>query len=181
MLLVFGGRQTSINTTEGSSQSRLQIWSVAFEMFRSSPVIGTGIDRVFENTGHASHNALIRAWAELGFLGGAFLFGQYFYCLSNLVKLGPKHAVLADPELQRLHPFLLASLAGFAVSEMSLTNGFSLVTYVMLGLSTAFIRQAEASLPPGDLFLSRRLIVRTTIFSGLLLTVLYLFTVLNVQ
>lgn len=76
---------------------------------------------------------------------------------------------------------MLASVAGFTVSEMSLTNPFSPVTYLMLGLATVFIRLADPSPPLPGLLLNRRLIFRTIVFSGLFLVGLYAFVRLNVR
>ena len=56
--------------------------------------------------------------------------------------------------MRRLRPYILASLASFATSEMSLTNGFHVVTYVMFGLATAYIRLADPSPPLPDLVLN---------------------------
>lgn len=105
MFVVFGGgRQTSFSTGEGTSQSRIQLWDDGFEMFKQSPLIGVGIDGFFDPIGHAPHNAFVKAYAELGFLGGALLFGQYFYSLRNLASLGSKRVTLPDREMSRLHP-----------------------------------------------------------------------------
>jgi O-antigen ligase len=180
-VLFSGGRQTSLSTNEASSQSRIHMWDAGFEMFKRSPVIGVGIDGFVRNTGHVAHNAFIQTYAELGFLGGTFLFGQYFFCLNNLLKLGSRRVVLPDPEMRRLRPFILASLAGFTTSEMSLTNPFGLVTYVMLGLATVFIRLADPSPPLADLRLNRRLIYQTVFYSGLFLAAVYAFVRYSVR
>ena len=106
---------------------------------------------------------------------------QYFYCLKNLAKLGSKEITVPDPEMRRLQPFLLASLASFATSEMSLTNPCALVTYVMLGRSAVFFRLAHPSPPLPDLLLNRKLLRRIIVLSGLLLLSLLVFTKLTVR
>jgi O-antigen ligase len=180
MFALFAGRQTSMSTREGTSQLRIKMWDGCFEMIKSSPLIGVGLDGVQERTGRVAHNAFIQISAELGLLGGTFLFGQYFWCLTNLAKLGPKRSTLPDPELRRLQPFLLAALASFATSEMSLTNSVTPITYVMFGLATAFIRLADPSPPLPDLLLNQTLFRRMIVYSGLFFLGLYVFVRLNV-
>jgi hypothetical protein len=182
VFFLFGGRQTSLSTSEDTAQSRIQYWDDGFQMLRGSPLIGVGTDRFAENAGgHTAHNSFILAFAELGFLGGTFLFGQFYYCLKNLAKLGSTRVILPDPDLRRVYPILGASLASFVASEMSLTNGFGLTSYMMLGLATAGIRLADPSPPLPDFFLSRTLVRRTIVYSGLLLVGLYIFTRLSVR
>jgi O-antigen ligase len=183
MFVLFAGRQTSFSTTEGTSQQRIQIWDAGFEMMKQSPLLGIGIDGFRQSSGvdHVAHNAFIQMYTELGFLGGTLLFGQYFYCLKNLKELGAKRATLPNPEMRRLQPFLMASMVSFAISEMTLTNGFGIVTYVMFGLATVFIRLANPSPSLPDLVLSRTLVRRIILFSGLFLIGLFVFTRLNLR
>ena len=182
MFVLFGGgRQTSLSTSEGTAQQRIQLWDAGFEMFKRSPLFGVGIEQSVNNAGYVAHNSFIQALAELGFLGGTFLFGQYFFCLKNLTKLGSRRVTLPDADMRRLQPYILASLAAFATSEMSLTNFFHVVTYVMFGLATAYIRLADPSPPLPDLLLNRRLICRTILYSGLFLVGFYVYVRLNVS
>jgi hypothetical protein len=181
MFVFFAGRQTSLDTTEGTSQQRIQMWDAAFEVFKRSPLIGAGLGSLLETTGRVAHNAFVQTYAECGFIGGTLLFSQYFWCLTNLAKLGPKRMTVSDPELRRLHPFLLACLAGFAGSEMSLTNPFSLMTYAMFGLATAFIRLADPNPRPPDVLLNWGFVRRSVLYSGLFLLALYVFVRLNIR
>ncbi len=181
MSVMIEGRQASIGTSEGTSQSRIHIWDAGFEMFKRSPLIGIGTGMFAENINHVAHNTFVQTYTELGFLGGTLLFGQYLWGLKNLTKLGSRQVTLPDPEVRRVRPFLLASLASYATSEMSLTNPVSLVTYVMFGLATVCIRLADPSPPLPDLLLNRALIRRMIIFSGLFLAALYVFTRLSVR
>jgi putative inorganic carbon (hco3(-)) transporter len=178
MFVWFGGRQTSLSTSEGTGQGRIQLWNVGFALMVRSPVaplIGIGCGGFVEHTAHVAHNAFIGTYVDLGFLGGTLLFGQYFFCLKNLKELGSKRVTLPDPEMRCMQPFIMASMASFATSEMSITNPFSLVTYVALGLATVFIRLANPSPPLPDLRLNRKLIRRVIRFSGLFLLSLYVF------
>jgi putative inorganic carbon (hco3(-)) transporter len=181
MFVLFGGRQTSLGTSEGTSQSRIQLWDAGFEMFKGSPLIGVGTGQFAENAGQVAHNAFIQTYAELGFLGGTLLFGQYLWGLKNMTKLGSRQVTLPNPEVRRVQPFLLASLASYATSEMSLTHPSSLITYVMFGLATVCIRLADPSPPLPDLLLNRALIRRMVIFSSLFLAAFYVFTRLSVR
>jgi hypothetical protein len=184
MLVVFAGRQTSLSATEGTSQARIQLWSAGFSLFLRnpiSPLIGVGNGAFLENVGHVAHNTFVQMYTELGFLGGTFLFGQYFWCLTNMVALGSQRLFLPDPQMRRLQPFVLASLASFTMSEMSLTNCTGMVTYVILGIPSVFIRLADPKPPLRDAVLNGRLFARIVWFSGLWLVALYLFTKLMVR
>jgi putative inorganic carbon (HCO3(-)) transporter len=181
MVALIGGRQTTLSTSEGTSQSRIQLWDDGLEMFKGSLVIGIGIGQFRENAGHVAHNTFIQTYTELGFLGGTLLFGQYLWGLKNMIQLGSRQGTLPDPEVRRVQPFLLASLASYAISEMSLTNPFSLVTYLMFCLATVCIRLAHPTPPLPDLLLSGSLVRRTFLYSGLFLVGLYVFTKLSVR
>jgi len=184
MLTVYAGRQTTFDVSDGASQSRIQLWDAGFDLFRRSPVtavIGIGLNGFYENVSHVAHNAFIQVYTELGFIGGTLLFGQYFYCLRNLIKLGSKRVAIPDPEMRRLYPFIMAALASFTTSEMSLTNCFGVATYMILGLATVCIRLSDPSPPLPDLLLSRKLVKQTIICSGLFLAGLYVFTKVNVR
>jgi len=184
MFVLFAGRQTSLDTSEGTAQGRIQLWDTGFGfMMRSpvSPLIGLGVGGFRDNVGHEAHNAFMATYAELGFVGGTLLFGQYFWCLANLAKLGSRTVALPDIEMRRFQPFMLAALAAFTTSEMSLTNPVAPVTYTMFGLATVFIRLADPIPPPPDVQLSQRLVWRIIGFSALFLLTLFVFVKLMVR
>jgi len=181
MFVQFGGRQTDLSTRESTSQTRIQLWDDGLEMFKRTPLIGIGTGQFVENMGHVAHNAFVQTYTELGFFGGTLLFGQYFWGLKSLTRLGSRQVTLPDPEVRRVRPFLLASLASYATSEMSLTNPFGLLTYAMFGLAAVCIRLADPSPPLPDLLYSSTLVRRTMLYSGLFLVGLYVFTKVNVR
>jgi len=181
VLVFFAGRQTSIDVKKGTAQERVQLWDDAFANMRDSPLLGVGPGEFTRAHHLAAHNAFVHLCAELGLLAGSFYAGQYFYCLKNLKDLGAAGVILPDPEMRRLHPFVLASVASFATSEMSITNPLSLITYVILGLATAFIRLADRRPPLPDFFLTGSLFRRAILCCGLMLVALYLFVKTSVQ
>ena len=182
LLIVFGGgRQTSLSTSEGTAQGRIQLWNAGFEMLRVSRGLGVGLGGFFQSEGHVAHSAVVQISAELGLLGGILFLGQYYYCLKNLNELGANGVDLPDPEMRRLQPFVLGSVASFFASEMSVTHPTTLITYVVFGLGTAFIKLAAPIPPLRDLTLSRSLIRRVTVFSVLYLLVLYVFVKLSLR
>ncbi len=183
LLVLFAGRgrQTTLSTGEGTAQTRIQLWDTGFEMIKAAPLIGHGMGAYQEFVGRASHNAFIFAWADLGFVGGTFLFGQYVYCLSNLAKLGSKRYTVLDPEMRRLQPFFFAIVASFFTSEMSLTNAYCPVTYAMFGTATAFIRVAEVRPPLRDLVLNGRFLAKMLVYTAIFEVALYYFVRFNVN
>ncbi len=77
--------------------------------------------------------------------------------------------------------FLLATLAGFAASEMFLTNCFGLTTYLMFGLATVAIRLADPRPPLPDLRFSGAMFGRTVLLTVLFLAIIYIFTKYSVD
>jgi hypothetical protein len=64
---------------------------------------------------------------------------------------------------------------------MTVTNPLNLVTYVMFGLATVFIRLADASPPLPHLVLSGGLFRRIFLCSCLFLAALYLFVRMSLR
>jgi hypothetical protein len=184
MFVGFAGRQTSIDASQGTAQGRIQGWNIAFSLMQRSPLnllIGTGFGQLQMHTTHVAHNGFIQLYTELGFFGGTLLFGQFFYCLTNLAKMGASGVVLPDPTMRRLRPYVMAALVSFGTSEMSLTNPCSLIAYTMLGQASVFVRLANPIPPLPDLLLSRALFRRVFVFSALFLMSLFVFTKVMVR
>lgn len=79
----------------GGDMSRIALWTGAFSMFSSSPIIGTGIglfmDRLPEYSDHVgqyAHNSYLQILAETGLLGlGSFLWFLWALISASWVKL----------------------------------------------------------------------------------------------
>jgi O-antigen ligase len=147
LFLLLGGRQTDVFTTEDTAQQRYQLWSDGLMLFQESPVVGIGVGEFQPRAGMVAHNSFVQAFAELGFVGGTLFLGAFLYGLWTLWRLAPERTAILDPTLRRLRPYVLAVLAGYAVALLSLTHVYTVPTYTVLGLATAYLGLAVA-FPP---------------------------------
>lgn len=159
-LVVFAGRMTSISTSEGTGQTRIQLWSDALFYFQQQPLFGVGLDNYGSVSSHVAHNSYLHSYVELGMLGGTFFVGAFYFALHGLYRARsaqqtpgaenlPERAEHtppqpappdADPELQRLHPYLMAMFVAYAVGISFLSRGNIVPTYLMLGLAVVYMR-----------------------------------------
>ncbi len=164
MFLLFAGRQTEFTTSEGTSQQRIQFWSEGLAMFRQAPVFGIGVGNFAEEIRHVAHNSYVQCYTELGFFGGTVFFTAFAYPLWTMYRLGRPDVVIADPEMRRVRPFLMAAVAGYAAGMASLSRSDVVPTYLVLGLANAYLRFAnpypQSACPRFDGALVRRFVVR---------------------
>jgi O-antigen ligase len=161
LLVLFGGRMTSIDTKAGTGQSRIQLWSDWLDAFRTAPVLGVGPGADDVGISHAAHNSFLQAYADMGIFGGILFVGAFY--LAALTLLRAENAPVVSPEMRRLRPYLLATVAGSMMSLFTLCLTYLIPTYLILGLATAYSGVARASergpLLRWDLTLCRRLAV----------------------
>ncbi|MGA2700257.1 MAG: O-antigen ligase family protein [Isosphaeraceae bacterium] len=150
VLVLFSGRQTSLNTSEGTSQGRIQLWSACFDLLRRSPIWGIGVGQVGVNLGLVAHNAYVHAYTELGFVGGTFFFGAFYSVLRGLWRLSSNSSSVQDPEIRRVSPYILGAVASYAVSQMSVSLCYRIATYAFLGVGAVCIRLGNLNRPLTD-------------------------------
>jgi putative inorganic carbon (hco3(-)) transporter len=168
LLLAFAGRMTRISTEEDTGQDRIQLWSDGLGMFRESPLVGVGYGIYDDRAGLVAHNSYIHCFAELGLLGGAAFLGTLALPLARLRRLGQRDVRIVDPRMRALRPFILAMVAAYAVSMVTLTRCYVVPTYLVLGLAAAYLDLARTERPlPCVRFnglLARRLVMGSTVF-----------------
>ena len=161
LFLAFAGRATSLSATEGTGQQRIQIWSHALMTLRTAPAFGIGMGGFGQGDEYAAHNSYVHCFAELGLFGGTLFLGAFYVAFRQVRALVGRPDVVPEAELRRLGPFLLALLAAYAASLLSLSRQFVPTTYTFLGLATAYVRVAapglRAPVLPFDGRLARRL------------------------
>lgn len=144
MLAVFGGRQTEISTDSQTGQERVQLWSDALVEFTLNPVFGLGAGKFGEGEQNlVAHNTFIHEYADLGFFGGTLFVGAYFVSLLSVHRLRRQESSIADAQLVRMRPFIAAAVAAYAVGLLSLSRGYDVPTYMLLGMAGVYLRLVE--------------------------------------
>jgi hypothetical protein len=149
LLAVFAGRMTSINSEDGTGQSRLQLWSEGLQTFKLSPLFGVGAGNYTQFSSHVAHNSFIHCYTELGMIGGTLFFGAFYLTLKGMFDVRAKATddlEGCDPELRRLHPFLTAALVAYAIGVCFLSRSYVVPTYMMLGLAAVYLRLRAAEM-----------------------------------
>lgn len=71
-------RMTSFET--GSDNGRFELWNLSIDLWKTSPIFGGGMEYLYTETGHASHNTFIQIIVNSGVIGclafTGFLFGM---------------------------------------------------------------------------------------------------------
>jgi O-Antigen ligase len=145
LLAVFAGRMTDFSTDEGTGQTRIQLWSDGLMFFQQSPLFGIGMDNFRQFSSHVAHHSFIHAFTELGIIGGTLFLGAFYFALKGIYDLrrGPvdsQSMAELDPELRRLHPFLMGTLVAYAVGICFLSRCYIVPTYLVLGLAVVYLR-----------------------------------------
>jgi O-antigen ligase len=150
MFIFFGGRQTRIDTSRGTSAERIQLWAEGLSLFRSHPVFGIGMGHYQQEFGLVAHNSFVHCYVELGMLGGTLFVGAFYFGFRGLRRLQSRDILILDESMRRLRPFLLAMLAAYITGYMSLSRAYVEPTYLVFGLVAAYLRVVPTH-PPGPL------------------------------
>jgi hypothetical protein len=174
-LVFFGGRMASLSTSEGTGQTRIQIWSDTLDTFRSAPLFGVGLHELGAQTGKAAHNSFLEAYADLGLFGGTCFLGAFFCAVVALQRGVRWRQALPHAELGRMVPYLLAVVAAYVVGILSLSRVEAVPTYLLLGLVAAFAGLAASRRPVFALKVDSRLAQQMALASAAFLAVAYVF------
>jgi O-antigen ligase len=145
LLVVFAGRQTDFSATDGTGQERIQIWREGVVLFQGAPLFGIGCNEYDKQVGRVAHNSYLHAFTELGFFGGLLFLGAWAVALTALYRY--RRAVILNPQLHRLHPYLFGLVVGYAVGMTSLTLCYIVATYTVLGVVTAYLALVRTAPP----------------------------------
>jgi hypothetical protein len=78
----------------------------------------------------------------MGLLGGSLFLGAFAVSALGLHRIHPN-----NPALARLQPFVLAILIGYASGVFSLSRNYIVPTYMVLGLTAAYLQIVRPALP----------------------------------
>ena len=140
VVLSVGGRQLDFSLSEGTGQSRVELWLHFLDLFIHNPFFGIGYGHALDYSSLVAHNSYIHAFAELGFAGGSAFLCAMILSLSTLIRLGCRSTPTIDTELRSVWPFLLAVVACYAIGIMSLSRCYAMPTYTVFGLAANYER-----------------------------------------
>jgi putative inorganic carbon (HCO3(-)) transporter len=174
LVMLFGGRQTSIQMSDGTGHQRIDFWYEEFEQWRENPLFGVGmidIDEVRPN----AHNSFVQAFTALGLFGGTLFFGAFYLSVLLPFRLSTSGTALPQSELRRMGPYLVGIIAGYAIGMLSSSRNGVPPTYMLVGLATVYVRFAGKHLPATLTSLTAPLIRHVVLASLLFVAALYLF------
>jgi O-Antigen ligase len=168
LFVVFAGRMTTLSTDEGTGQARIQLWSDGLTIFQQSPLFGIGMANYHQFSSHVAHNSFIHSYTELGVIGGTLFLGAFYFAVKGMYDLRRNAEGAAcksqeiDPELQRLYPFLMATLVAYTIGICFLSRNYIVPTYMVLGLAVVYLRlhstQVTVALPTWNRLVWPRLV-----------------------
>lgn len=143
--VVFSARMTDMNAmVEGTGQSRIQIWSDSFSVWKQYPVFGLGEGLLVDELGVVAHNSFLHCFAELGFLGGAAFVSCFWgagvglWQLRNIRALDKSsETTYENDQLAHHRTFIFAALIAYVAGILTLSRQFVVPTYLVLGLASS--------------------------------------------
>lgn len=159
-------RDRVLAATNGESRSqegRDTIWVVALRMAEDRPVAGVGLasfddeavsyavepgrtfrtDEVIDNVSVA-HNTYLQIWAELGLVGLALFLAVVAFSLSSAFRAALIFKRQGDLTMEVLARALLVALMGVLAADFFISQHFSKVLWLLLGLGPALLGLARA-------------------------------------
>ncbi len=179
IVVVFSSRMTDVHAiVEGTGQSRIQIWSESFAIWKQYPMFGLGEGMLVDELGVVTHNSFLQCFAELGFLGGAafvscFLAaGMGLWHLRNYnTVVKPDDATYESQQLAHYRTYIFAALVAYIAGILTLSRQFVVPTYLVLGLASSALSSYTPS--ARRMRVGNRFAVTALIVSGLALVAFY--------
>jgi hypothetical protein len=188
LLLLFAGRQTTLDASKGTGQTRIQIWSDWLDKFKGEPLLGAGVamhdidpalakdgHKVVAKIGHAAHNSFLQAFADTGFVGGCLFLGAFGVALWSLGRIGLARTTPRDPQIHAMQPFVMGATAAYAVGALTLSLWVVAPTYIVLALAASFPRIDRCDPPVPPVRFDTRLLGRFALAGIVFLAGMYVF------
>ncbi len=182
MLPIVAGRSAQIEVGDGStSHERMLMWREGFDSLKSPELIfGVGQGTYADIAGLVAHNSFVHAYVELGVVGGTVFFGCFFFVGLQIYRMGRLDEPCWHTELVRMRPYIAGVVAGWCMSMFSLSRCYVVPTFLVLGMSAAYMNLVWIHTPVGRPLVrfDLRECVRLTVASAGTFIGLYVFTML---
>lgn len=137
---------------DNSASERLMIYRATFELIKSSPLIGNGLNSVENYIGIKAHNIYLQLWAELGIVGLIVYTSAMMVTLINSIKLyvskrnqehrNSQNTILMSIYIQII--FILYGLTGNVLYDYFIV-GMYMVAISLSGLARVSLRKTRYS------------------------------------
>lgn len=182
LLAVFSGRQTDFNLDgEDTSQGRLRLWAEGIALLSRNPITGIGVGRYADEVGLVAHNSFVHAFVETGLVGGTLFTGAFSLAIIGLHRL-PRQGSFWEHERSytALRACILAMVIAYAAGAFTVSRTYTVPTYMILGLATAYLR-ISLPWPPDSFRMTRAQVIRLVLGGIVVLAVLKVLTQALVQ
>ncbi len=155
LLKVIAGRQGNINLEEGdTAHERILLWREGLQMLKSPDILfGIGESTYADEMGLVAHNSFVHAFVELGIFGGTLFLGCFAFAALGLYRGYHCRYQLDHPEIKAFLPFMVAILAGWGGSMLSLSRCYVVPTYLIFGMASCYLTIFQNELRPPRLLI----------------------------
>lgn len=183
-MTVLAGRQGNIDLNSGTGHDRILLWREGLSALKSPDLFfGIGQGEYSDLAGLAAHNSFVHAFTELGIFGGTLFIGCFFFAGLGIYRLAQYQSsnkgrpIFRNSELERYLPYAGAILAAWCGGMMSLSRCYVVPTYMIVGVSAAYLNLAGASLakPTPLIYWNKQHLIRLVGVSLGLLVALFVF------
>ena len=140
-LVIAPSRMNDLDPYGQSAGVRVQMWIGGLMLLKSHPILGIGYGMFTNTLGRASHSAFIECMAEMGIVGYFFWMSLLYSSMMD-IRAFKKTGISIYKEYS---PILELSLIGFLGGAVFLSQAYSPVLYIILGLISASVRNTELS------------------------------------
>jgi O-antigen ligase len=122
-----------------------------------------------------AHNSYVHTYTELGLFGGTMFVGAFYAALSGVRRLGRAAVVISDRAVKQWQPYVLAMTGAYCVGMYSLSRSYTMTTYLILGISAAYLHIAEHTASVRAMRFDSEFMQRLVLVGAAGVTALYLF------
>jgi len=162
-LLIAPSRMSMMDPYEISASQRVDAWTDGLSSFRSHPVIGTGYHTFRIIHGVAPHSATIECLADLGLIGYFVWLTVLYSSITGLMAFEKK---CPSSEYRKYAGILQLSFIGFLGSALFLSQAYSPVLYILVGLAALVIKSGGKTTVQSRLLSPREAVWITVILAG---------------
>jgi O-antigen ligase len=149
MYVVGSGHLMNLSVQEASSFGRVESWTIGFNLFRSRPLFGVGMDLFTDFHTHTAHNSFILCAAELGLFGLFPWLMLFVISMRNARFVANQNFEPSTKELILYANSILYGLVAFAAAGFFLSRTYLELLFILFGLSVSvsnmFITRSESN------------------------------------